>query len=181
MAPAMPYLHIENVTAKAWFSTNRGLKYRYRLEITKVGASTSPKTACVVMQNPSYAGESVADKSVQFMEKNIFERGLLEFKGVERLIVVNQFARIQTTEFEGLPSDLGPKNNKAIETALMESDIVVIGWGSSNRFDARKEFVLGLLKRLPGKQLYQTKMHPSRGRYAGFILPLRLIGDADGT
>jgi hypothetical protein len=170
----MRYMHIMNVTLKAQFATVEGLRYRYRLEITKQGASPSPKTACVVMQNPSYAGEDVADKSVQFMEKNIFLLGLPEFKGVERLIVVNQFAFIQTNDFEGLPHEIGPKNNKAIEQAIGESEIVIIAWGSSNRFEERKAFVMGLLGRMPGKQLYRTRMHPSRGRYAGFIQPLSI-------
>jgi hypothetical protein len=168
----MRHLHIKNVTAKAQFATEGGFQYRYRLEITKVGASRSPKTACVVMQNPSCAGEEKADKSVQFMEKNVFELGLPEFKGVERLIVVNQFARIQTKNFVGLPRDIGAKNNKAVETALEESEIIIIGWGVGNRFEAQREFVLGLLKRMRGKRLYKTKMHPSRGRYAEFIQPL---------
>jgi len=168
----MRHLHIKNVAAKAEFSTEGGQEYRYRLEITKIGASKSPKTVCVVMQNPSYAGEAEADKSVQFLEKNVFELGLPEFKGVERLVVVNQFARIQTNGFNGLMSDLGAKNNTAIEAALNESEIIVIAWGSGNRFDARKAFILDLLKGLSGKCFYQTRMHPSRGRYAGFIMPL---------
>ncbi len=170
----MRHLHVKNVTAKAQFATRGGRRYRYRLEITKHDASKAPKTACVVMQNPSYAGEEAADKSVQFMEKNVFELGLPEFKDVERLIVVNQFARIQTNDFVGLPSDIGPKNDQAIEFALEESKIIIIGWGVGNRFEARKKFVLGLLKRMRGKKLYQTRMHPSRGRYAQFIQPLSL-------
>lgn len=168
----MRYLHIRNVTAKALFETEGDLLFRYRLEITKVGASPSPKTACVVMQNPSYAGEDVADKSVQFMEKNVFERGLSEFSGVERLVVVNQFARVQTNGFRGLPSEVGSKNDLAIETALTESEIIIIGWGSTNPFEARKSFVLSLLAQLPNKRVYKTSSHPSRGRYAGFIIPL---------
>ncbi len=167
----MRHLHIENVTARAEFATEGGLEYRYRLEITKVGAAKEPKTACVVMQNPSYAGEAWADKSVQFMEKNVFLLGLPEFMGVERLIVVNQFARIQTNDFVGLASEIGSKNNKAIETAIKKSEIIIIAWGSGNRFEARKEFVLNVLRRTAGKQLYKTKMHPSRGRYDGFIQP----------
>jgi len=168
------FLHIENVTVKAWFATEAGLEYRYHLEITKVGASTPPKTACVVMQNPSYAGENVADKSVQFMEKNVFEMGLPEFTDVQRLIVVNQFARIQTKGFVGKPSDIGHQNNRAIERALKEAEIIIIAWGSSNSYEDRKNFVLGLLRRMPGKQLYQTKMHPSRGRYTDFIQPFSI-------
>jgi hypothetical protein len=168
----MRHLHIKNVTVKAQFATEGGLRYRYRLEITKVGASRSPKTACVVMQNPSYAGEEKADKSVQFMEKNVLALGLPEFEGVERLIVVNQFARVQTNDFVGHLSDIGTKNDKAIEAALVESEIIIIGWGKSNRFEARKEFVMSLLKRMRDKRFYKTKMHPSRGCYSGFIQPL---------
>jgi hypothetical protein len=126
------------------------------------------------MQNPSYAGEEEADKTVQFMEKNVFEQGLTEFNGVERLIVVNQFARIQTNDFAGLP-EIGTQNDNSIEAALKESEIIIIGWGSSNRFVERQEFVLELLKRMMHeKQLYKTRMHPSRGRYADFIQPLSI-------
>jgi hypothetical protein len=128
------------------------------------------------MQNPSYAGEDVADKSVQFLEKVVFKKRLPEFNGVRRLIVVNQFAYIQTNDFEGLPQKIGELNDAAIMTALNESDIVVLAWGSSNRFDARKAFVRGLLGGMRHKTLLQTKMHPSRGRYDGFIQP---YADAD--
>ena len=170
----MPYLHIKNVSVSADFSTEADILYRYRLEISRDGAPESSKTVCVVMQNPSYAGEEEADKSVQFLEKNIFELGLIEFKNVGRLIVVNQFARVQTNGFAGLPSDIGSRNDQAIAAAVMESEIVVIAWGSSNRFCAREEYVLALLKRQQGKHFYQTRMHPSRGRYEGFIMPLEI-------
>ena len=62
----MRFLHIKGVTAKADFAQETGIDYRYRLEITRVGASRTPRTACFIMQNPSYAGEQEADKSVLF-------------------------------------------------------------------------------------------------------------------
>ena len=167
----MRYEHIGGVTVIAQFAEEGGLRYRYRLEINLQAEAIDEKTVCVVMQNPSYAGEDVADKSVQFMEKVVFQKGLPEFKGVRRLIVVNQFAHIQTNDFQGLPHEIGAHNNAAIEAALNESDIIILGWGSGNRFDERKEFVLGLLKQMNSKKLLQTKMHPSRGRYDGFIQP----------
>jgi len=167
----MRYEHIDGVEVTAQFSWENNLHYRYRLEIVLKDADPTGKTACVVMQNPSYAGESVADKSVQFMEKIVFKKGLAEFYGVRRLIVVNQFARIQTNEFQGLPHEIGLLNDAAIRDALHESDIVILGWGSSNRFEERKSFVLGLLGEMKQKTLFKTKMHPSRGRYDGFIQP----------
>lgn len=163
----MIYRHINGVSVAAQFAREAELQYRYRLEIRL--RSAAGKTVCVVMQNPSYASEDVADKSVQFMEKIVFEKGLPEFHGVSRLIVVNQFARIQTNGFRGLPEEIGSGNDAAIREALQESDIVVLGWGSSNRFEARKAYVLGLLREMPQKRVLKTRMHPSRGRYDGFI------------
>jgi hypothetical protein len=167
----MIYEHINGVNVTTEFSFENDLHYRYRLEIALKEASPTGKTACVVMQNPSYAGEDVADKSVQFMEKVVFKKGLLEFIDVRRLIVVNQFAYIDTNNFQGLPHQFGALNDAAIKDALHESDIIILGWGSSNRFEERKAFVRGLLADMPHKTLLKTKMHPSRGRYDGFIQP----------
>lgn len=167
----MVYKHIDYVTVTAQFAFENDLRYRYRLDITLTDAPPTGKTACVVMQNPSYAGEEVADKSVQFMEKVVFKKDLAEFADVRRLIVVNQFAYIQTNDFQGLPHEIGAVNDAAIKDALNESDIVILGWGAANRFTARKSYVLDLLAEMPQKMIYQTRMHPSRGRYDGFIQP----------
>ena len=170
----MRYLHINGVDVKADFSTENGSLYRYRLEINKAGAPASSLTVCAIMQNPSYAGEEEADKSVQLLEKSIFELALPEFKNVGRLIIVNQFARVQTNDFVGESTEIGERNDAAISSAISESDIVLIAWGSSNRFMERKKFVLDQIKPQKSKKLYQTRMHPSRGRYEGFILPFEI-------
>lgn len=165
----MIHKHIDGVKVSAQFSKDR--KYRYRLEMVLKSECANGKTVCVVMQNPSYAGEDKADKSVQFLEKVIFRRGLPEFHGAQRLIVVNQFAYIETNNFEGRLDQIGAKNNFTIESALKEADIVILAWGSGNKFKDRQDFVINLLKQIKGKQLFKTKMHPSRGRYDGFIQP----------
>jgi len=159
----MIYKHINNVTVSAQFACEGDLRYRYRLKIVLNDAPTAGKTACVVMQNPSYAGEDVADKSVQFMEKVVFQKGLAEFAGVRRLIVVNQFAFIQTTAFQGLPHEIGSLNDAAIRDALLESDIFIRGWGSSNRLEERKAQVLGLLAATPQQPTLNTRTRPARG------------------
>ena len=146
----MFFKHIDGVRVSAQFSKDK--KYRHRLEIIFQQSSIKGKTVCVVMQNPSYADEKFADKSVQFMEKVVFKKGLPEFRGVRRLIVVNQFAYIETNNFEGRPDQIGAKNNFAIESALKEADIIILGWGSSNKFKDRQVFVINLLKQLKGKQ-----------------------------
>ena len=165
----MKYEHIDNVTVSAKFAYEGEFRYRYRLDVVLNNADISGKTVCVVMQNPSYAGEDVADKSVQFMEKVVFQKGLEVFAGVRRLIVVNQFAFIQTNAFQGLPHEVGSLNNETIRNALVDADIVILGWGSSNRFEERKAFVLNLLGEMKKKVILQTRMHPSRGCYENFI------------
>lgn len=167
----MAYKHIEGVDIAAQFAHEYEVHYRYWLEVSKRHINSCEKTACVVMQNPSYACEEFADKSVKFMETVVFEKGLPEFRGVRRLIIVNQFAKIQTNGFQGLPHEIGSLNDAAIKAALEESDIVILGWGSSNRFEERKAFVLGLLGEMKDKTIFKTRMHPSRGRYKGFIQP----------
>lgn len=168
----MPYLHIAGVSVTAQFSAGR--RFRYRLEISRPDFSPAHGTACVVMQNPSYADGKIADKSVQFMEKNVFLRGLPEFAGVRRLIVVNQFARVQTNGFKGGTEAVGPGNNAAIRRALREAGCIILAWGKANPFLDRQQFVLDELRKLPGKKLFQTRMHPSRGRYEDFIRPFSL-------
>ncbi len=126
------------------------------------------------MQNPSYAGEDVADKSIQFMEKVVFQKNFPGLHQIKRLIVVNQFARIQTTGFEGSSHDIGSRNNSAIESALEESDVIILAWGSGNRFEERKAFVLREIGKMKGKQFFKTRMHPARGRYDGFIQPFSI-------
>jgi len=66
---------------------------------------------------------------------------------MRRLLVVNQFAAIQTNGFRGLPHEIGPENNAAFKTALQESDIVILGWGCANPFKTRQAFVISLLKK----------------------------------
>ncbi|TXT26565.1 MAG: hypothetical protein FD134_495 [Gallionellaceae bacterium] len=170
----MRYEHIDGVKVTAQFAWEGDLRYRYRLEIVLNDAAPTGKTVCVAMQNPSYAGEDVADKSVQFMEKVVFKKGLAEFEGAHRLIVVNLFAFIQTNNFQGLPHEVGSLNDAAVRKAVEESEIVILGWGASKRFEERKAFVLGLLGGMPHKTLFKTRMHPSRGCYENFIQPFSI-------
>jgi len=168
----MTYQHVAGVKVTAKFSDDR--KFRYRLEISLENPSRRTKTACVIMQNPSRADESVADKSVQFMEKVVFHNNLPEFEKVRRLIVVNQFAAIQTNGFQGLSHEIGSENDAAIAIALKESDIIILGWGCANPFEKRQVFVMGLLQKVKRKLLLKTRTHPARGRYDGFIQPFSI-------
>ncbi len=164
----MVFLHLPNIAATAKFSACR--KYRYCLTLVNT-SRTKGKTVCVIMQNPSVADEKVADKSVQFLEKLVFEKDLPEFSEVNRCIIVNQFARVQTKGFEGNETDIGRENHRHLKIAIQVSDIILIAWGKVNPFKDRQNTILKLLKKTDGKKVFKTRKHPSRGSYRGFLLP----------
>ena len=127
------------------------------------------------MQNPSYANQTEADKSVQFLERLIFEYNLLEFHDVGELIIVNQFAKIQTSNFQGLTADIGQRNDKTLEKYIHLADIIVLAWGSTNHYYERQDFVIELIKKHKKNIVYQTKKHPSRCSYKDAIHPYTML------
>ncbi len=166
------YLHRPNLSIKAEFSMKNTPIFRYRLEITKNGAINSPITVCAIMQNPSYAGIGIADRSVQVLERVVFEKNLEEFKSVERMIVVNQFAFIQTKNFVGTNGQIGTGNDDVISEAINESEIILIAWGKKNIFTQRQIKIINIVQNTKNKTLLQTSRHPSRVIYDGFIQQL---------
>ena len=123
------------------------------------------------MQNPSVANSEVADRSAQFLEKLIFLKGYSEFKDVTEIIIVNQFAYVQTNDFNGSSSHIGPENDLYIKKAVESADIVLIAWGASNGYDERKIAINAIISATQNKTLLQTKAHPSRGTYIDFVMP----------
>ena len=123
------------------------------------------------MQNPSVASAVRADKSVQFLERIVFEKGDRRFADVKTLVILNQFAFIQTNDFDGDDSKIGPKNDLTIESCVKESQIVIVAWGKANPYIERQKTILEILKKHPGKTLYQGRSHPSRASYKGYVIP----------
>lgn len=165
------YLHRPNLKIDAVFSSEEDPIYRYKLTATKIEASAKPKTVCAIMQNPSVAGIKVADKSVQILERVVFEKDYKEFFGVERLVIVNQFALIQTKDFVETANAIGSENDRFVNDGIKESEPVLIAWGKDNGFQKRQSDILNMLQKYQKKTLLQTSTHPSRVRYRGFIQP----------
>lgn len=170
------FKHIDDVEVIAYFAQEDGKSLRYRLDIKYKNAPQSGQTVCAVMQNPSYAGENVADKSVQFLENVVFQtrKKFPQFDNAARLIIVNQFALIQTKDFIGHEEAKGIMNDSVIVKAFQESDIILIAWGSGNPYEDRKKHILRLIDSMPDKKVFKTRMHPSRGQYDDFIQPFSL-------
>lgn len=163
------YKHIDNLNVTAEFSKNN--KFRYKLEAIKTDRTDSDrKIICVIMQNPSDADKNVADKSVQFIEKLIFNEDYKEFENVHKIIVVNQFAYVQKKDFKCDESFIGSKNDEKIKSAINESKIILVAWGKSNRYYDRQEAIKRMLRLTTNKKMYETKKHPSRGFYKNFTI-----------
>ena len=167
----MLYRHKSGLLISAYFSEDS--RFRYRL-VAEDPNKSNGKTVCVIMQNPSDANDDRADKSVQFLEHLIFDKGYIEFKEVRKMIIVNQYAYIQKHNFSGKTDLIGEKNNRVITESIRESDIVLVAWGKQNPYEERKEFVLRILAEVDDKLLLETKKHPSRGFYKDFIKPLQI-------
>lgn len=164
----MQFKHIEQVRAKTIFS--ECLKFRYRLDVTLQSIVDGQSLiVCAIMQNPSVANSDWADKSAQFLEKLVFTKGLPEFAGATKLIIVNQFAFVQTTEFSGSDEHIGLENDKHIQEAISESDVILVAWGSSNIYESRKNVINIMLKNNNNKILLQGRSHPSRASYDGYV------------
>jgi len=164
----MIYRHIPGVKVKALFSDCK--KFRYQLTIEDT-SKRNGDSICVIMQNPSIANTEIADKSVQFLEKLIFEKEVELFRNVKTIMIVNQFARIQTKYFEGKAEDIGPDNDIHIRRAIDQSDIILIAWGKTNPFLKRQQDILRIISSFQCKKVLMTKRHPSRGTYQKFIVP----------
>lgn len=163
----MTYKHIEDVSVTACFSDCR--KYRYRLTVEKDGVPKG-KTACVIMLNPSKANEKVADKTVQFVEKLVFTKKYKEFLGVTKIIIVNQFAYMQTKRFCGHDWQIGQDNDMHVQRTIDESEIILIAWGkNASGHKVRVKKINHFIDSAEDKILLQTRGHPSRGWYKNFI------------
>lgn len=159
--------HIPGLDISAVFS--KCGNYRYLLKIRKKD-SENKNSVCVILQNPSIANETYADKSVQFLEKLVFEKESKLMQACE-LQIVNQFAYIKTKGFEGQEQQVGPLNDTYIQSALKSANLVLLAWGKTNPFQDRKKQILDFLAKLPEKKVFITSCHPSRGHYKNFITP----------
>jgi hypothetical protein len=122
------------------------------------------------MQNPSVADSEIADKSLQFLEKLIFMKNIPEFADATKLIIINQFAFVQTNKFSGQAEHIGPENDRYIQDAIAEADVILVAWGSSNSYSDRQNFINDkLIKCQPNKVLLEGKQHPSRASYDDYV------------
>ncbi|WP_428569366.1 MAG: hypothetical protein ACP59X_11015 [Solidesulfovibrio sp. DCME] len=94
----MQYNHIEGVIVTAEFTEEHGERYRHWFEV-QFEVNTRPHlTACVIMMNPIYACAKFANKSVQFINRVVFQKDFPKFQGVSRLIIEGFAKIIRATE-----------------------------------------------------------------------------------
>jgi hypothetical protein len=65
--------------------------------------------------------------------------------------------------------DIGADNDRHIEQAIAESDVILVAWGKSNAHTTRKQVINRMLRNQRDKLLLQGKSHPSRAGYSGYV------------
>ena len=155
------YRHLENLSSIPTFSNDK--KFRYLLEIGH--KQNKGKTVCVIMKNPSYANQFIADKSVSFLEKLIFQKKIQKFNQISKIVIVNLYSRIQTRDFSASTESIGSKNDIYIRKAIEESNIILRAWGVCEN-NERVQKIEDMVKGFPNKILYKTKKHPAVGSYS---------------
>jgi hypothetical protein len=172
------FRHIDGVSVIPDVETVSDTTFRYRLDVVRDDVVSADAIACVVMQNPSVANGTESDATMKKLETAIFLKSYpAAFDRVKKLIVVNQFAKVQTAGFRGNADEIGPRNDDAIKCAFNEADIIIIGWGCSNPFYRRQYEILRQIASLQNKVLLKTHKHPSLAAYEGFFEPLVIEHD----
>jgi len=127
-----------------------------------------PLTVGAILQNPSVANAAIADKSVQFLEKLVFLQGLPQFAG-RRADNRQPVCLDPDSGVSGTEMDIGADNDRHIEQAIAESDVILVAWGKSNAHTTRKQVINRMLRNQRDKLLLQGKSHPSRAGYSGYV------------
>ena len=177
--------HYNGLTAKGHYDDS--MKYRCKLTVTSERKKTNPVTkVCCIMLNPSYSNDIFADISTLNVEKllvrSIFENKVPKIAlknqsdnittGSE-LVIVNQFPLYKTKGFKcadvsNIPKDIKDKNKKTVISAIRNSDVIILAWGTES---LNVEYILGelLTSENTGKTIYASK-HPSKGDYCWGML-----------
>lgn len=144
----------------AEFSPDR--VYRYRLELRWA----TGRAVNFVMLNPSTADENHNDPTVERCQR----RALM--MGYPALIVTNLFAYRSTdpkSMIEAL-DPIGVENDKYIQEAAAESELIICGWGDQGTHMQRDEAFWRLVPRYMCRHLKLTRRgqpwHPLYVRYS---------------
>lgn len=139
---------------------------RYRYALTRTWNATGDRVA-FVMLNPSTAGETRNDPTVERCERRARALGFGAFR------VVNLFAWRDTdpAALRRAAKPDGPDNDAALRTALDWAQMVIAGWGTHGAHRGRAAQAIGLLATAPQKlhHLGLTKDgHPRHPLYISY-------------
>jgi hypothetical protein len=123
-------------------------RYRYRLwrelPLSLLAGPNADRAMLFVMLNPSTADERVDDPTIRRC------MGFALSMGYGRLEVVNLFGWRATDPYELLTvvDPVGPDNDTAIAAAADAAGLIVAAWGVAQRWQARVDRVLALLREM---------------------------------
>ena len=107
------YSKIDQQNIKVKFSDDG--KHRYYLEIPFIEKNEG-KTLCIIGQNPSKANERVADKTINYIERYVYEN----LPQYSKIIILNLYSRVDTKKLE--TSDLLREESECHSNEIINSN-----------------------------------------------------------
>ena len=159
--PIAHYEHVERQQIKAVFLGKR--THRAALHVPFKGRPNG-KTLCIIGQNPSYAGEQYADKTILFLERFVFETRT----DVGSILMLNLYSRIDTTKSKrtGLVT---AESERHLRSAIATHDefLVVFGQLKNQRAYRFRERVAALRPLFEGKTVSKFDIDTSYAAHPG--------------
>jgi hypothetical protein len=152
MNPMPHYEKVDTKNIEEKFSSNR--LHRFSLTIPLLERSSN-KTLCIIGQNPSKANEEVADKTLNYLERYVFEN-MPEYS---KIIMLNLYTRVDTNKHE--KTNLEDPAYSRYLRALIDNHpdyLIVIGKVKSEGSYKFKEKAKELKLLLKGKNIYRLRL-----------------------
>lgn len=127
------------VKSKVIFSADN--RHRYLLERVW---DDEKKKATVIMINPSFADELKTDMSVWKLTNFLMDNDF----GTLRIVNLYAFISTDPAGLSNNPDAIGELNDKYIESAIADTNLIIIGWGvEKSKYTKRKAYVSNILKK----------------------------------
>lgn len=153
--------HVDSSRIQARFSSCN--LHRATLLIPFKGR-TEGKRLCIVGQNPSAANEQYADKTIQFLERYVYEK-LLEYN---QILMLNLYSRVDTKKTESCEVNHDECETLLHEAIALNTDFLfVFGKLKNQRAYKFPERVRELQPLFEGKNLYKLDIQTAYAPHPG--------------
>jgi hypothetical protein len=151
---------VDNETIEARFSDD-GL-HRYSLKLPFRDRETG-KVLLIIGQNPSEANQSVADKTINYLERYVFQN-LPQYDGI---IMLNLYTRMDKHKVKNDVMDCASDRELRMHLSMNSDVLLVFGRLKNERAYKFKNRVLQLRDALESKKLYKLAINTNYAPHPG--------------